>query len=238
MLVRRSCLSFLPVLLLIHMRFSGALYVRSPEKLDLLKRTVEYYDPATGGGSMLTNTGNGLGEPLNSRERRYISPDVLTDRGFLNYAQSVGFDEECFNIHIGNPQSTNLDDGNGWVNQTILLREDYGISNICTCLQSLVGENHFRLFRQNGPIANRGALFLAVSHEENAFESHTISPDGYNRERDELVSLAIRGQTSSDGVTYSTISEDVSGLLVADAIGINHGIAIDGIVKVLTVMII
>ena len=39
---------------------------------------------------------------------------------------------------------------------------------------------------------------------------------------DELVSLATRG-TSNDGVTYSTTSEDVSGLLVAGTAGINHG---------------
>ncbi|KAL5506949.1 hypothetical protein ACEPAH_6405 [Sanghuangporus vaninii] len=233
-----SYLSFLSILLLIHVRFTGALYIWSPEKLYLLKRAVAYYDPAAGGGSMLTNTGNGLGEPLNIIISALSSPDVLTDRGFLKYAQSIGFDKECLNIHIGNPQSANLGDGNGWVNQTILLREDYGIPEIGTCLQSLVGGNHFRLFRQNGPTANSGALFLAVSHEENAFESHTISPDGYNRGRDELVSLATRGQTSSDEVTYSTTSEDVSGLLVAGATGINHGIAIDGIVKVLMVTIV
>lgn len=31
----------------------------------LQKRTAEYFDPAQGGGSMLIDTNNGLGEPLN-----------------------------------------------------------------------------------------------------------------------------------------------------------------------------
>jgi hypothetical protein len=52
---------------------------------------------------------------------------------------------ECFGLHIGDPQSANLGDGNGWVNQTIELRQDYGDSNTGTCLESLIGGNHFRL---------------------------------------------------------------------------------------------
>jgi len=46
--------------------------------------------------------------------------------------------------------------------------------------RALQEANHLRLFRQNGPGANTGALFLAVSQEEDAFENHTISPDGYD----------------------------------------------------------
>jgi hypothetical protein len=40
--------------------------------------------------------------------------------------------------------SANLGDGNEWVNQTIELRQDYGNAGIGTCLESLVGGNHFR----------------------------------------------------------------------------------------------
>jgi hypothetical protein len=36
------------------------------------------------------------------------------------------------------------------------------------------------VFRQNGPKANSGALFLAVSVEQDVSQSHTISPNGYN----------------------------------------------------------
>lgn len=42
----------------------SALYVRS----------VAYYDPAAGGGSMLDNAGDGLGEPLNVRFRAFLLP--------------------------------------------------------------------------------------------------------------------------------------------------------------------
>lgn len=100
------------------------------------------------------------------------SPDVLTDDGMVNYARAIGLyvssvllacsgvcvwawgnisseilshsSEECFGIHLGNPFSVNLGDGNGWVNQTIELRQDYGSSTIGTCLESLIGGNHFR----------------------------------------------------------------------------------------------
>ena len=52
--------------------------------------------------------------------------------------------EECFDIHLGAPQSANLGDGNGWVNQTIELRQDFGSAALGTCLETLVGGNHFR----------------------------------------------------------------------------------------------
>ena len=68
---------------------------------------------------------------------------------------------ECFGAHLGDPQAANLGDGNGYVNQTIELRQDYGNPEVGTCWESLVGGNHLRLFRQNGPSANTGALFLA-----------------------------------------------------------------------------
>ena len=41
--------------------------------------------------------------------------------------------------------SANLGDGKGWANQTYELRQDYDNSGIGTCLESLVGGNHFRL---------------------------------------------------------------------------------------------
>lgn len=52
--------------------------------------------------------------------------------------------EECFNIHLGTPFPADLGDGNGWVNQTIELRQDYDSGGIGTCLESLIGGNHFR----------------------------------------------------------------------------------------------
>jgi hypothetical protein len=105
-----------------------------------------------------------------------------------------------------------------------------------TCLESLFGGNHFRVFRQKGPTADTGALFLAVSKEEDVIENHTIVPNGYNIGRNLLVSNAI-GITSFGGVTYSTTAENITGLLAPGSAGVNHGIATDGITTLLRVTI-
>jgi len=201
----------------------------------IAKRASAYYNPVDNGGSMLTNAGS-LGEPLNVIISGYSSPDVLSYDGVVNYARAIGFSTECLGIHLGGPQSANLGDGNSWVNQTAELREDYGDSDVGTCLESAIGGNHFRIFQQNGSDANSGALFLAVSQEEPSTKHHTISPNGYDVGRDTLVSWAL-GTTSYGDVTYSTTAENVTGLLQAGTDGINHDIAIDGIVSVLTVTI-
>ncbi|TFY82185.1 hypothetical protein EWM64_g1836 [Hericium alpestre] len=202
-----------------------------------LKSATDFFNPTDGGGSLLDNAGGGLGEPLNVVVSGLSSPDVLTDDGIVNYARAIGFSTECFGIHLGDPQSANLGDGNGPQNQTIELRQDFGDSDIGTCLESLIGGNHFRVFRQNGPSADSGALFLAVSKEEDVSEGHTIVPDGYDIGRDALVAAAV-GSTSFDGVTYSTTARNVTGLIAAGSQGVNHGIAQDGIVTLLTVTIV
>ncbi|KAI0063767.1 hypothetical protein BV25DRAFT_1801513 [Artomyces pyxidatus] len=201
------------------------------------KRAVPFFSPLVGGGSELDNAGVGVGEPLNVIISGLSSPAVLTDDGVLNFARSIGFSEECLDIHLGAPQSANLGDGNGFVNQTIELRQDFGDASLGTCLESLIGGNHFRVFRQNGSLADSGALFLAVSKEENVAEGHTIVPDGYNIGRDEFVSAAAAG-SSFNGVSYSTAAENITGLLAPGSAGVNHGIATDGIVTLLTVTIV
>jgi len=200
--------------------------------------TVDFFNPLEGGGSMLDDAGNGLGEPLNVIISGLSDPDVLTDDGFLNWARSVDISTECLGLHLGGPQSANLGDGNGFVNQTVEMRDDFGNSQVGTCLESLAGGNHLRMFRQNGTNANTGALFLAVSKEEDVTTGHTISPNGYDVGRDELVSSATTGQTSFGGVTYSTAQQTLSGLLPTGSNGINHGISIDGNVILLTVTVV
>ena len=97
-----------------------------------------------------------------------------------------------------------------------------------------------RVYRQNGPSANSGALFLASSKEMNLLKHHTIVPDGYNINRwvdvswlrqvfteprpvsDAIASAAI-GKTSYKGVTYFTRVRDVMGLLEPGVKGVNHG---------------
>ncbi|KAN0140232.1 hypothetical protein V8E53_002128 [Lactarius tabidus] len=195
---------------------------------------VVFVNPNSGGGSQIDNTFNGLGEPLNVIISGLSSPGVLSDNGFVQFANAIGLTTECLSIHIGDAQAANLGDGNGWVNQTLELRQDYGNSGLGSCLESLAGGNHLRLFRQNGPTANTGALFLAVSQEEDILENHTISPDGYDIGRDKFVAGALQ-VTSYKGVSYKTVAENITGLLTPGSAGINHGIATDGVVVLLTV---
>ncbi|KAI0793255.1 hypothetical protein C8Q75DRAFT_552192 [Abortiporus biennis] len=216
---------------------SALLLIPSTLALAPSKRAIiPFFNPVLGGGSWLDNAGSGGGEPLNVVISAFSSAAVLTDDGILNYARAIGFSNECFNIHLGDPQSANLGDGHGAVNQTIELRQDFGDAALGTCLESLIGGNHFRVYRQNGPLANTGALFLAVSKEENVTENHTISPDGYDVGRDSLVAAAV-GQTSFGGVDYTTTSQTLLNEMPAGATGVNHGIAVDGTVVLLTVTI-
>ncbi|GJJ13419.1 hypothetical protein Clacol_007673 [Clathrus columnatus] len=174
---------------------------------------VDYYPPPLGEGKMLNSSG-GLGEPLNVIISGKSSPEVLTDHGFLNWARSIGFSTEFLGLHRGTPQTADLGDGNGPKPEVKVIRQDYGIPFFGTGIESLIGGNHFRYWRQDGPTANSGALFLA----------------------DELVLRAV-GKTKYKGVKYSTTSEAVEGLLPAGAVGINHSIAIDGKVVLLTITI-
>lgn len=186
--------------------------------------------------SQLDVTGtDGLGEPLNVIISALSSPAVLTDDGFLNWLQSINFSTECLGFHIGDPQTANLGDGQGFVDQVKEYREDFGNDEVGTCLESLTGGNHLRMWRQ----ATTGALFLAVSQEENVTQGHTISPNGYNLGRDTLVARAtVSAGTSHDGVNYRAVSVDDTTLLAPGSSGINHGIAQDGVVKVLTITIV
>jgi len=86
---------------------------------------------------------------------------------------------ECFGQHAGGKQQANLGDGHGWVDQRVrcshsfisfaqhwpplqeVLREHFGLPVLGTCLESLIGGNHLRTWRQDGPDKNSGALFLA-----------------------------------------------------------------------------
>ncbi|KAI0051848.1 hypothetical protein FA95DRAFT_1554092 [Auriscalpium vulgare] len=196
-----------------------------------------FFDPRPNGGSMLDRLVNGFGEPLNVIISALSSPSVLTDDGILNYARSIGFSTECLGIHLGDAQAANLGDGNGWVNQTVELRQDFNDPLLGTCLESLIGGNHFRVFRQNGALANSGALFLAVSFEENVTKGHTTSANGYDLGRDAFVNLALQG-SSFGGVTYKTTAQNFTDLLAPGSDGIDDGIATDGRIVLLTVTII
>jgi len=230
-----SLMVYLLLVSLLGLKYAFALSpftLRSRQDTD----AIAFVDPNLAGGSLIDSTFNGLGEPLNVIISGLSSPGVLSDSGFVQYANAIGFGTECLGIHLGDAQAANLGDGNGWVNQTLELRQDYGNSGLGSCLESLFGGNHLRLFRQNGPTANTGTLFLAVSQEEDALENHTISPDGYDIGRDKFVEGALK-VTTYKGFTYKTVAENITGLLEPGSSGINHGIGTDGVVVLLTVTI-
>ncbi|KAI9568495.1 hypothetical protein HD554DRAFT_731566 [Boletus coccyginus] len=229
-----------------------------------------YYIPIDGGGSMLTQVQNtypaGLGEPINAIISAYSDSPVLqstvNNGGLINYYQSFGFSTECLGQHSGDNQAADLGDGNGYLNQTAVIRWAYGNVELGTCQETLEGGNHHRYWIQNGPNANSGAIFMAVSYEMPIANQHNIIVDGYDLGRDWLVGNATAqssiiptskltnastysGQTSFNGYTYHTSVNYVSGLLQNSSVGINHfesvavneSNAIDGLVAVLTVKI-
>lgn len=85
---------------------------------------------------------------------------------------------ECFGVHLGDPQSANLGDGHGAVNQTMEIRDDFGDAALGTCLESLIGGNHFRYVQLYFNMSRRGlheALKLQCVPSERAFSQQRSS---------------------------------------------------------------
>ncbi|KAJ7858163.1 hypothetical protein B0H13DRAFT_2254519 [Mycena leptocephala] len=204
------------------------------------------------------------GEPLNIIIAGTSTPAVLVDSqdkgGFRNFFLSVGFAGECLGQHEGAPQTANLGDGNGYVNETAVLRWDYYDPALGTCQETIKGGNHFRYWVQNGKSGDSGAIFLATSYEMPIAQGHNIVVDGYNRGRDYLIgnitnstidtsaltnTSTFTGTTSYGGFTYTSAISYVSGLLANSSDGVNHfntvGIdgknAVDGLVAVVEITI-
>ncbi|SJX60191.1 uncharacterized protein SRS1_11505 [Sporisorium reilianum f. sp. reilianum] len=197
-----------------------------------------WIDPRTYGGSMLDLVGNGLREPINVIISGKSDKHVLSDLGLKDYIRTIGFSFECLNLHMGNLQRADLGDGKGWIPEMFEYRET-GFPGapgrwVGACWESLYGGNHFRVWKQNGTLANTGAWFLAVSKEKNLKYHHTIDRDGYNVGRDLLVAAAERGGKWNN-VYYKADVEWVDGLLEPGRHGINHNIGQDGRTAVLTV---
>ncbi|KAJ3484620.1 hypothetical protein NLI96_g5512 [Meripilus lineatus] len=178
-----------------------------------------YFNPLDKGGSMLTSVPNtfpaGLGEPMNAIITGNSDSDVLKDQevdgGLRNYFLSFGFSSECLGQHAGDDQAADLGDGHGYLNESAVIRWNYGDPELGSCKESIEGGNHFRYWVQNGKEAQSGAVFMAVSYEkpisglcskaDNSgmkltcslllllflIEFHDIVINGYNLGRDWLV---------------------------------------------------
>ena len=121
------------------------------------------------------------------------SPDSdasLTRFSALNYVfRSIGFAGECLGQHSGSDQEANLGDGHGFraftialchstpsssylfsiypkkkVNETAVIRWDYGDPTLGTCKETVEGGNHLRYWTQTGSEANRCGL-LALTDD-------------------------------------------------------------------------
>ncbi|GAA5886074.1 hypothetical protein JCM6882_004254 [Rhodosporidiobolus microsporus] len=204
-----------------------------------------FYDPRENGGNWLTLAHNtypaGLGEPLNIVVSAESDPLIMTDEGFFDWAESLQYGRECLGQSDGEKQSANLGDGKGQINQTILLRYNYGDPYIGTCWETINGGGHFRIWRQNGSEANSGAWFLAASEEMNLSMNHMIVDNGYDLGRDAVVSYAVQsGGTKSPLTNRTFTTESRNATQYYDNISvydINHRIATDGVVMVLTVKV-
>lgn len=134
---------------------------------------------------------------------------------------------------MGSLHEADLGDGNQRKAQQYLARQSF-FPVLGTCWESLAGGHHFRAWKQNGTLANSGAWFLGASKELDSRHHHQIVPDGYNIGRDWIVLRATHG-SSWRGVHWKADVEWRDDLLQSGNDGVNHGIAQDGRVAILTV---
>ncbi|KAK7022105.1 hypothetical protein R3P38DRAFT_2959395 [Favolaschia claudopus] len=223
-----------------------------------------WIDPRVLGGRLLDFTTKTRGEPLNVIISGNSDPFVLTDEGFIAYVASIGYARECMGLHRGHIHLANLGDGDGRKPEALLFRQHFRMPGWGSCWESIAGGHHFRAWRQNGTEGNSGAWFLGASKEEDSRRGHTIVANGYNLGRDWLVEQALAGSelwirhgespefwvphedeelsvgwpwpgTGGEQMQWRAEVEWVSGLLAPGRRGINHNIAQDGRVAILTV---
>ncbi|KAG6846818.1 hypothetical protein H0H93_011614, partial [Arthromyces matolae] len=186
--------------------------------------------------------------------------DSEENGGLRNYWESLGFSAECLGQQEPTHQQANLGDGNGYLNESAVIRWDYGDPQLGTCKETIQGGNHFRYWVQDGSEGNSGAIFMATSYEKPLSGGHDIIPNGYNFGRDYLIgnitgtaiptfnltnATTYSGSTSANGYTYQSDVLYVTGLLPNTSVGINHNLTVevdgdnaaDGFVAIVTVKI-
>ncbi|KAE8219138.1 hypothetical protein CF326_g9017 [Tilletia indica] len=219
----------------------------SPAMASLITRqsnsATGYADPTQGGGRFLTylpNSASTVGEPINIVISNASDRFVLTSKGFLEWASSVQLIPNACVVrdNLGGSQQADLGDGNGRKNQTDVLRHSYFTDN--TCKETIQGGNHARYWRQNGTSADSRAWFLAASVEMPLAQSHKVVSDGYDLGRDWIIGNATmsNGTLSTGGYVFQATSTNAAMLQSVSQSDINHDIAIDGNVAVITVRVI
>jgi hypothetical protein len=67
--------------------------------------------------------------------------------------RSIGYSEECLNLHFGARHFANLGDGLGPRTESLLARQYFFRSWWGTCWESIAGGHHFRAWKQIGSSA-------------------------------------------------------------------------------------
>lgn len=121
------------------------------------------------------------------------------------------------------------------------MRWNYGDPQLGTCKETVQGGNHFRYWVQDGPSANTGAIFLALSYEMPIAQQHDIVPNGYNLGRDWLIGnitqsviptanltngTTYSGSTSFANYTYQSDIQYLTGYLANTNDAVNHNITV------------
>ncbi|GAA96280.1 uncharacterized protein L969DRAFT_100774 [Mixia osmundae IAM 14324] len=192
-----------------------------------------YINPFQGKGSFIAYFPDTkpLGEPINIIISSDSSPGILTNDGLERYFAKLNFSGECLGKHLGNDLIADLGDGRGPRSQDGILRYNFGDPAFGTCQETVNGGNHLRWWNQTQPDGKPGAIYIAASVEEDLAHEHTISPNGYNLGRDYIVGNA----TKLHEGRHKTTARSLEGLLPIGKKEINHDIAIDGKIALLTV---
>ncbi|WRT63434.1 uncharacterized protein IL334_000339 [Kwoniella shivajii] len=209
-----------------------------------------FNNPILNGGSMLAygDWPPALGEPLNIIISNQSDPRVLVETmqegGLYNYLEGAGFGGECFGLHMGDKQHCDL--GDGYKNQTqrCILRYQYFHNEyLGTCLESIYGGNHIRVFKQE----DTGAYFLSSSAEMDSQSNHDLGMNAYDSGRGQSTShTTFTGEITKRGWRYMTQIEYIDDLVPANRTKWNHytgvqavgGYISDGLVAVLTVRVV
>ncbi|WWD06151.1 hypothetical protein V865_004236 [Kwoniella europaea PYCC6329] len=180
----------------------------------------------------------------------------MLEGGLYNYLEAAAFGGQCFGLHMGDKQQSNLGDGNANQTQRSILRYQYFHNHFLgTCLESIYGGNHIRVFKQE----TTGAYFMSSSAEEDSSKNHQLGLNAYDSGRDLFVgnatSIAIKGhldinttfagETVKRGWRYRTTVNYVDDLVPANRTRWNHytgvqavgGGVSDGLVAVLTIQV-
>ena len=197
----------------------------------VLAASSSYETPSKNGGSMLTKQK----EPLNVIISGTSDEYVLSEKGFVDFGQAIGYDPDSFvgKVQGNGKQSANLGDGRGSTEQAGLMRQHPG------SVEAIVGGNHFRYWMQVGDKANTKAVFIAASVEKALKYHHDLVSNGYDQGRDMIVKNATSQPRSWNGKKFTTkqIKMDKSLLKGVSKNDLNHNIGTDGGVAILEVSV-